>query len=509
MSGDRDDNPQQHQHADTLGQKTVWNMLATVTNIGSSTVAGIVVARLLGPKGVADVGYLIWLASFLAIGFSLGLPFAITKFLAEYIGRRDEATRPVLTRWISRSHVVCLIVGGTLILLLSMVPSVATYLGALRGGWLFTYVVVTGLASLYQAYLAGSQQFKLASKLGAASAVLQVVIVSAGTRLFGVPGAVVGYLAFLVLPACGALMLLAPQGSTGQVLQPDLRRRVVRYSVETWLAGLVAAIVWTRAELFFLERSFAKDAKEIVGYFNVALFMAALATQLPVLLSGALLPHMAQRLGEGDVEAVQALYASATRILAFVAFPLAAIMAGSAQVLVPLMYGPAFSPAVGTAAVLVSIAAVGATASAGSSLVYAAERSSFILLCGVVGAAAVIACGLTVVPRFGAAGAAWSRAVIQVLMVVWGMWYIARRLHYKPPVASLLKTALAAGACAGAALGMTSYLRSPLALLPAVVVASVTYLAVALAIKPLEAEDTNALWQVASRSGRLFGWRGS
>src|SRR5690349_6012882 len=43
--------------ADTLGQKTIWNMLAMVTNIGSSTVAGIVVARVLGPKGVGEVGY--------------------------------------------------------------------------------------------------------------------------------------------------------------------------------------------------------------------------------------------------------------------------------------------------------------------------------------------------------------------------------------------------------------------------------------------------------------------
>jgi O-antigen/teichoic acid export membrane protein len=168
------------------------------------------------------------------------------------------------------------------------------------------------------------------------------------------------------------------------------------------------------------------------------------------------------------------------------------------------MYGKQFEPAIGTAAVLVSVAAIGATASAGSSLVYAAERSSFILLCGIVGAAAVVACGLTIIPRFGTAGAAWSRAGIQVLMVIWGMWYIAKRLHYKPPVVSLLKTTLAAVACGAEVLGVTWYWRSPLALLLAIAAAAVTYLAAALAMRSLEPQDTRALWQIASRSGRLF-----
>ena len=506
MSGAVNDDQQQQtqpHHADTLGQKTAWNMVATVANIGSSTVAGIVVARLLGPNGVGEVGYLVWLATFLASAFSLGLPFAITKFLAEYIGRRDDSVRPALTGWISRTYAASLLAGGALILATWLVPRAEHYLGAFSTGWLAVYVIVTGLSSLYQAYLAGSQQFRRSAKLMASSAVLQVVFVVVGAKWFGNAGAIVGYLSFLVLPALGALTLIASRGRAGESpraeLGPELRRRVMRYAVDTWLAGLVAAIVWTRAELFFLEHYFSKD---IVGYFNVALSMAALGTQLPVLLSGALLPHMAQRLGEGQVEKVQALYASATRILAFVAFPLAAAIAGSSPVLVPLMYGRAFTPAVGSAAVLVSVAAVAAAASAGSSLVYAAERSSFILLCGVVGSVAVVACGVTVVPRFGAAGAAWSRAVIQVAMVAWGMWFIATKLRYHPPIASLLKTAIASAACGAAAFAVTyqwHYSRWSLPL--ALAASAVSYLALTWLIKPLDPADTQALWQVATRTG--------
>ena len=49
----------------------------------------------------------------------------------------------------------------------------AERLGAFSIGWLTVYVIVTGLSSLYQAYLAGSQQFRLSAKLMSASAVLQ------------------------------------------------------------------------------------------------------------------------------------------------------------------------------------------------------------------------------------------------------------------------------------------------------------------------------------------------
>jgi O-antigen/teichoic acid export membrane protein len=330
--------------------------------------------------------------------------------------------------------------------------------------------------------------------------VLQVVFVAVGAKWFGRPGAVAGYIAFLALPALGALMLIAPRGirqRTRPVLEPGLRRRVARYAFDTWLPGLVAAIVWTRAELFFLDRYFSE---EVVGYFAVALGMAALATQLPLLLSGALLPHMAQRLGEGKVEAVQALYASATRILAFVAFPLAAVIAGSAPVLVPLMYGEKFIPAVGSVAVLVSVAAVAAAGSAGSALVYAAERSSFMLLVGIVGSVAVIACGVTVIPHFGAAGAAWSRAVIQVSSVAWGMWFIATKLRYNPPVASLLKTAIASAASGAAAFAVTWQWHYASWSLPlAVIAAMMSFLALTWLLKPLDSADTHALWQVVSR----------
>src|SRR3954469_22541065 len=95
LNGALENEQQAHpRQGETLGEKTVWNMVATVANLGSSAVAGIVVARALGPRDSGEVGYLIWIATFLATAFSLGLPFAITKFLAEYIGRGDQAVRP-------------------------------------------------------------------------------------------------------------------------------------------------------------------------------------------------------------------------------------------------------------------------------------------------------------------------------------------------------------------------------------------------------------------------------
>jgi hypothetical protein len=84
------------------------------------------------------------------------------------------------------------------------------------------------------------------------------------------------------------------------------------------------------------------------------------------------------------------------------------------------------------------------------------------------------------------------------------MWFIATRLRYHPPVASLLKTAVASAVCGLVAFWVTARWHSPLGLVLAVAAATAVFLAAVLVVKPLEAADTHALWQIVSRFGRPF-----
>ena len=122
-------------------------------------------------------------------------------------------------------------------------------------------------------------------------------------------------------------------------------------------------------------------------------------------------------------------YASATRITAALALPLCLGTAAIAPRLVPLVYGDAFCEAIPVAVLLCCTGAVGASAAAGSALLYAMERSRFVLLSGVCGAALAVTGFALVVPHTGALGAAATRGAVQVSMVGVGTWYIARRLR--------------------------------------------------------------------------------
>ena len=130
--------------------------------------------------------------------------------------------------------------------------------------------------------------------------------------------------------------------------------------------------------------------------------------------------------------------------------PLAFGGAAIIPVLLPLLFGAEFAPAVPNAMVLTVTAAL-AFSTIGSSLVYAKERSGFIALGGFVGAVLSVAAGFLIVSRFGVWGAVWSRLFVQAFMIALGTWFIVTRLHFSYPFRSLGSTVVAAGLCSLAA----------------------------------------------------------
>ena len=248
--------------------------------------------------------------------------------------------------------------------------------------------------------------------------------------------------------------------------------------------------------------------------FTVGLTLAALATQGPMLLCGALLPHFAERAGAGDLNAIRRTYAAATRLMAFMLFPLCLGLASITPILLPLLYGSAFQPAVPNAMVLMAFSAL-AFANVGSSLLYAMERSWFIALGGSAGALLSLTACMLVIPSWGAWGAVWSRAAVQSSMIALGTWYIFKHLSCPVPFVALAKTSLAALLSAGFSYTISSLAHgSAVSLTAALPAAAVAYLVAVRKLKILEPEDLplleRALVRVPVRFSapvvRLSGW---
>ena len=180
-------------------------------------------------------------------------------------------------------------------------------------------------------------------------------------------------------------------------------------------------------------------------------------------------------------------YEIGTRFLAAIVFPACFGMAAIMPVLLPLIYGPAFSPAIPAAMVLVCVAALGVTTVIATNLVQALERNDFIFFSAAVGAVFVVLAGFVLVPAFGLSGAVATRAAIQILMVAAGTWFVSSHLGYRPPFGSLgrlLAAAVASALVAAACVSIVGGAASLLAAVPAALIVYVVGLRVLRALPP-------------------------
>ena len=442
--------------------------------------SGVVVARALGVEGAGTVAFMVWLALFITPFSEIGTAAAVGRYVPELRGRGDCAAADQLSSALARVLLFSLTICIVAAILLIGVPRFSSWplavvdiehrLG-LAALLVAGYTALQALGGFGNAYLRGRQAFTLIAKLAGGSFLLQVTAVTLGTLLFGVPGAIAGYASGQLLLATVALRCAG--NSTGSALDPKLRRRVGRYACYAWAANIANAVVWSRIEVLFLERSWGLEA---VGFFTTALALTSLATQGPLMLTTAILPILSEQQGRSEFEAMRETSATATRLLALLVFPCCLGMAALMPIVLPLIYGKAFTPAVPAAIILVCAAAISATSVVGTNLVLAMERNDFVFISSLVGACFAVFAGFMLIPTFGVLGAATTRALIQVFLVVLGSWFITRRLHCPIPFGALARICLAATTCALAAAICVTIIGNAAAILPAIAAGAIVYL---------------------------------
>ena len=459
----------------------------------------VLIARMLGPEGVGRIAYMIWLIEITNLLCCLGLPNSLTRYLAELHGQHESARAAQFAHWVFLRFLLLSLIGaavlGVLFFHSSQYAEIATALPLLM-----VLFVARALEAINRADLAGRQRFDLLGRINLAAAVALIVGVGVGAFFRGVPGALGGYLAGAMIPAAYSLTLLRP-GRTEQPLPVELRRRVWKFSVHTWLALVVSAFVWSRMEIFFLDRYW--NAHE-VAMFTVALSFALMVRQVAQLFSGAFMAHFAHLSGDGNHDVIQRQYATATRLMAFLVVPMAFGGAAIMPALIPLLFGPEFAPAVPNAMVLTAGSAL-AFSTIGSALVYAKERSGFIALGGFLGALLAVAAGVLVVSRFGASGAAWSKLFVQCSMIALGTWFIVRRLGFAFPFGSVGRTLLAGGVCGLATWRLVAWMpESWLTLGVAVAFGAMVYVIAVRFLRVLGPNETHQLKRLGNRlPGRI------
>nr|WP_274706993.1 polysaccharide biosynthesis C-terminal domain-containing protein [Allorhizobium sonneratiae] len=446
-----------------------------MTLLATGFISSIVVARLLGPEANGIIAFSVWLSATGALVAELGTGVLLLRLLPQLKGEgHSEADRRGFA-----AYLLWPVIGFSALLLFGYLTFF--YIAEARH-WAESapsVVVITALLFLTQAvgmfaknYLIGEQRVDIFFRMTLTAGILQLAGVVIGALVFGVAGALFGYVLAYISQTLYALSLLAnPVKNCGIGF-----RYLVGSSFLLSLEFLIDSIFLNRIELVFLQH---QQGVEMVGYYAVAFSLTNMALQVPIQLSGSLVPYYAEHLQNHRGEDLPvAMFESVARSLAYFTMPMSFGLAAISGRLVTLIYGDAFAES-GSMLLLLALSVPATVAcQVATQYMFAIDRIRERLYVGLGGAAVMVIGDVLLVPSMAGNGAAISRIVTFTLMAVVMMRWMRFNGSLMPLGVSLLKVTLAAAASALTALGvltgMAGFAGLGAAILAAVLVYALT-----------------------------------
>jgi O-antigen/teichoic acid export membrane protein len=468
--------------ATSIASRTAWSFVASIFSACGRLVAGIVIARQLGPALVGQFAFYSAIVEFVGLVAAYGLPNTLTRYVAESCGlQRDESEHEIVV-WVSKRFFASLL--GATACLAIFFASFSPY--GVKTAFLLSILLLTqAMSNLVTAYWTGKQDFKKVAKFSFLSTTALFLFQPLMVYFLGLDGALLGLTLSFIIYLKWSLPLLRGWVERREV---TVQRSVLEHARYAWLAAIVSALVWSRAEVFFL--SHFSDSRQ-TGYFTIGLTFASLVTITAGLLTGALMSHFSENTAADNRTELERSYRRMTIFVSICVFPMSIGGVVVMPQLLPFIFGSQYSEAVTVAQVLM-IGGLLSFAGVGSSLIYAAGRAKFIFQSGLLGASLVLVGCLLVSRVYGATGVASIRLTVQVLMIGLGTVFIHTQLKFVPPYAAMARIATAASLSAFAA-WVIIQCNLPFSLFLAISSAVVAYPFCLKMLRPLTRDDADAL----------------
>ena len=482
-------------HRSNLARDSLLSTVAGLFVSITSFVSVVLIARVLGVEGAGMVAFAVWAAITGSILANPGAPTVLTRYLPE-LRAVDQTSSDAFGSHVLRWAATVLVPALTVLVILAVwAPGTMSPVT-----WLLVAIlmVLQTVSTNFNAYLRGLQRFDRLAKVAFQSSVLQISAIAAGVFALGPDGGLIGYAAGAMLPALyGLRLMFHPVPAGAGFTDPVFRRRILSFAMLNWGLAIISVVVWYRAELFFLQLNFGPES---VGLFSTGLTLANIATMFPALLLGALLPHFSGQIGRNEIAELKVTYTRFTKLVAFLVFPICFGIAALCPVLIPLLYGQAFAPAIPSAMIVIAGAALGVAVATNANLLLGFEKTQVLFSTNLIGMFLMLIAGTTIIPAYGIEGAAISRVVIQFSIIAMEFWYVIYRLRFAVPAAALMKCFAAAAVCALSAYAIVSSLGAGVwTLLVAIPAGALVYAVMIRVLKVLQTDDREALQTIVQR----------
>jgi O-antigen/teichoic acid export membrane protein len=393
---------------------STWTAIHTFVSLPIAFVANAIVARSLAVQGY---GHLAFLTAILGLAFTFanfGVAGAVIQMgsRAEAGGRRREAD-DLLRRSLGFHTVIELPI--LLAVALALTRNDPWWETAALGTAVISTCVLGGTSlsiTIENRTAAGARLAIPVNLVLQGASVLAAVLIGSASAVWVVR-------ALVPALALGLNFLLLDPRRRRTVLQPRLPfalgRKFWRYSLLTWVSGLLAVLVYSRSELFLLQLFHQTAA---LGFFALAFGLGVMITAPADAMLHALLPAVSGIIAVWPERALQTFERS-TRVSALVCGGIAAVVVPSLVVAVPLIYGQNFARAAWLFAPLALVSTFQSVNNPVLAFVNGRQRGGLILKANAAALAVDLVVAVALIPEFGAWGAVAANISGQTVALTW------------------------------------------------------------------------------------------
>jgi O-antigen/teichoic acid export membrane protein len=485
--------------AGTIARNTVFNFIATSSNVLISFAVGIVLARILGTEQYGLYALLMWFLSFAVLAVNLGLGEMAKRFVAEAMGRQGAAESTGLVRLTLMIRGMAALVVCFLILAFSGFwantfadPGDKIYF-VLLAFTLLPNVLNFAFISIFQ----GFQKYEYSAYLILGSDPLRAILVIALAVLgFGIEELLVANIiawavgtfigVFLLRRLIPLKVLLSPSP-----LEATARKRALKYALT--MAGILGVnfFLLHQAEVFFVGLYLPVEE---VGFYTLASKIPSMsATLVPSVFGLVILPAIAEQFGKGDMEKLKTIYLTSARYLMMLALPLAAGGIALASPIITLLYGADYAPAIVLVQILFLPFVITSINYATGAVIYGINQPAFLLKVG--GLLALVNVGLSIwlIPEYGVVGAAIAGSVPRLFLLPIRARFVSKKIGATWPVWDTLKIVIASLIMGLVVFVLQSQLGTALSLALCLPLGVVLYIVTILALRVIGKKDVTIL----------------
>ncbi|MES2098561.1 MAG: oligosaccharide flippase family protein [Pseudomonadota bacterium] len=495
-------------------------VVATASYIEAAVglLAGVLVARTLGPTDYGHYAFGIWLCGTLIMAGNNALPTSSIKFLAEARGAgREDLAQALVSRFLRLQLASSGLVLAVFSIAMAIRP-ISDWSEHLPSMLAIAVVAVWSRAGFWMhgAISKGYELFVPENASLALTAIANLVLVVAlawrGASVaeffaaYAVLGVISNLLVRYLLSRIGVRAVPGP-------IPDELARRLRRHLLLTGVMMLLVVATNRAVEMTLLK---AYTTAETVGYFAIA---GALTKGAVELLAGGmaavLLPAMSRRFGQGGAASLGSMLAESTRLYWFVGLAIAGLGLTVSEGLVYLLYGQRYEGAIPALMWHLVVAGLVVVNGAAAAVLTASDRQLDRIR--VIGFALIVnlVFGFLLIPRFGLLGAIASYAITQFADMAFCWWYAFRRTQVRLPLGPMARLVLAAAVATGLGYLVAGALHLKLAFLGGGAVFLMIYLSLSVRLYTWRAADfevfANVLGRVprigAALSPRVLSWQ--